>query len=216
MLAGFFGSRDGKTTPSSTSGATTLSSPFGNISPQEKCHAELIRDADEMLSRELKNVTFQERIQIQEEIHGVADPCPPESPEMIQDALHFMQQHLDAIPHKPIHDKVPSTSYIHAQSFRLRFLRCEVYDTKRAAERYLRFINHMYAEWGSELLLRPLRLSDLETKTGKNRKQIMKLLKGGHAQILPFRDRSGRLIHFCHPEACNHKEHISVCALARL
>ncbi|KAL3912954.1 MAG: hypothetical protein SGILL_006686, partial [Bacillariaceae sp.] len=66
---------------------------------------QLGSDVEELLSKELKSMSFKERLQIQEEIHGVADPCPPESPEMVAKALEQMQQHLDDILDKPIYDQ---------------------------------------------------------------------------------------------------------------
>ena len=218
MLAGFrslVGRDEGDVrnqSSTSTAGPTTLS--IGKRShSQEKLHAQLTRDADEMLSRELKTMSFQERLQIQEEIHGVANLCPPENPEMIQDALKSMQQQLDGIQDKPIYDKLSESSYVHTKEFRLRFLRCELFDSKKAAERLVRFTQYYHDEFDMEVLERPLTLSDLETKTGKKGKEVMKTLKTGYSQILPFRDRSGRMVFFANQKACNVTD-FKVCWLA--
>ena len=208
MLAGLrpFGGRDDGELRNASSASTvpaTATIGGGGGSNTQKIQAMVTRDADEMLSRELKNISFQERLLIQEEIHGVVNPCPPESPEMIQDALQSMQQHLNAIHDKPIYDQLSASSYIHTEEFKLRFLRCECFDSKKAAERLVRFTQYYHDEFDIEVLERPLTLSDLEKKLGKKGKGVMKTLKTGYAQILPFRDRSGRLVSFANQLACN-------------
>ena len=162
---------------------------------------QLSNDVGEILSKELHAMSFQDRVQIQEEIHGVGDVCPIETPEMVEEALQSMQHHLNAINPKSIYDKISPYSYIHTREFKLRFLRCELYDCKKAAERLVRFTEYMYEEYDMEVLERPLQLSDLETKTGPNGSEIMKSFKTGHSQFLPFRDRSGRLVLFSHSKA---------------
>ena len=176
----------------------------------QKLQAELDHNISE-INRGLQSLSFQKRLQIQEEVHGVADPCEHETPEMISQALHSMEQHLDDIWYKPLFDKIPPTSYMNTPNFRLRFLRCERYDCRKAAERLVRYVVYMNSEWGPEALERPLRLSDLERKTGKSAKGVKRALKSGLVQILPFRDRSGRLIQFAHPAACNWNNEFSVC-----
>jgi hypothetical protein len=49
----------------------------------------------------------------------------------------------------------------------------------------------MVKEYALEVLERPLRLSDLQTKHGKD---VMDSFKSGHTQPFPIRDRSGRRI----------------------
>ena len=161
----------------------------------------LNNDVEELLSREMQSISFQERVLIQEEIHGVADLCPDETPELIGAALHAMQHYLDAIFYKPIYNQVSASSYIHTSEFRLRFLRREFFNSQKAAERLVRFTEYMYQEYGMEVLERPLRLSDLATKFGAQGKEIMKLFKAGYAQLLPYRDRFGRRVLFTHTKS---------------
>jgi hypothetical protein len=166
-----------------------------------KLQAQLTQDVDK-LRKGLQSMPFQKRLQIQEEVHGVADPCPIETLQMIKSALKTMQEQLDDIWYKPIYDKISPSSYLHTKEFRLRLLRCELFDCKKAAERLIRFTEYMKEEWGFEYLERPLMLSDLENGTGNEGCEIMKFLRSGYTQILPFRDRSGRAIIFAHAEAC--------------
>jgi hypothetical protein len=100
-----------------------------------------------------------------------------------------------------VYDQLSPFSYLHTSEWRLKFLRCELYDCKRAAERLVRFTEYMQHEYDLEVLERPLRLSDLETKCGPRGKEVMDSFKSGHSQLLPFRDRSGRRIFTTHFKA---------------
>ena len=152
------------------------------------------QNLDQILSGEMESLSFKDRNLIQEEIHGVTNLCPEENPQMIQQALREMQDHIDKIENKTVYNQISPFSYIHTDTFRLRFLRCELYDCKKAAERLLKFTEYMNEEFDMEVLERPLMLTDLQTKGGKRGKEIMDFFKQGYTQLLPFRDRSGRRV----------------------
>jgi hypothetical protein len=154
----------------------------------------LKQDFDQMLSKEMQSLSIVDRTKVQEEIHGVSNLCPEETPIMVEEALKSMQQHLDCIQHKPIYDQLTPFSYLHTRDWRLRFLRCELFDCKKAAGRLVRFTEYMKREYDMEVLERPLRISDLQSKTGKRGKEVMDSFRSGHSQLFPFRDRSGRRI----------------------
>jgi hypothetical protein len=101
---------------------------------------------------------------------------------------------LDSIQYKPIYDQLSPFSYLHKRDWRLRFLRCELFQCQKAAERLVRFTVYMENEYDMEVLERPLRLSDLQTKSGKRGNKEMDSFRSGHSQLFPFRDRSGRRI----------------------
>jgi hypothetical protein len=160
-------------------------------------HSVLQQDFDQMLSKEIQSLSIHDRIKVQEEIHGVSNLCPTETPTMVEAALTDMEHQLDNIANKPIYDQLSPFSYLHSRLWMLRFLRCELFDAKRAAQRLIRFTEYMYQEYDTiEVLERPLRLSDLPTNSGRtnNGKEVMDSFKTGHSQLLPFRDRSGRRI----------------------
>jgi hypothetical protein len=173
--------------------------PFFLSGPQDV--NGLSKEMDDLLAKDLLSLSLEQRTKVQEEVHGVATLCPEENPTMIDEALKSMQQHLDAIHDKYVYDQLSPFSYLHTKEWRLKFLRCELYDCKMAAERLIRFTEYMYQEYDLDVLERPLRLSDLETKCGIRGKEIMDSLKSGHTQLLPFRDRSGRRVLFVHFKA---------------
>jgi hypothetical protein len=170
------------------------------------------KDFDQFLSREMQSLSMNERTQVQEEIHGVSNLCPEETPEMVDEALKNMQDHLDKMKHKPIYDQLSPFSYLHTKEWRLRFLRCDLFDCQKAAVRLVRFTDYMEKEYDIEVLERPLRLSDLQTKCGDKEKEIMDSFKSGHSQLFPFRDRSGRRIFVtCQNHALKYEASIRVC-----
>ena len=144
-----------------------------------------------MLSKELHQLSFNDRNAIQEEIHGVRNAAPEETPEGMEEGLAQLQQELQAIPpnQKAAYTKacLPPQSYVHDRSFSLKFLRADLYDCKAAARRVVSYLDMMLDFYGPSVLNRPLRLSDLGD-------QELKVLRSGQIQLLPFRDRSGRRV----------------------
>jgi hypothetical protein len=172
----------------------------------------LKHDFDQMLTKEMQSLSMCDRTKVQEEIHGVSNLCPEESTEMVEEALKCMQQHLDSIQHKPIFQQLSPFSYLHTREWRLRFLRCELFDCKKAADRLVRYTEYMEREYDMEVLERPLKLSDLQTKSGKRAKEIMDSFRSGHSQLFPFRDRSGRRIFVtCGNHSLKYEINIRVC-----
>ncbi|KAL3929378.1 MAG: hypothetical protein SGARI_004765, partial [Bacillariaceae sp.] len=53
---------------------------------------------DEWLSRDLNQMSFQDRNKVYEEIHGVANLCPEETPELLHRSLKELERALEAIP----------------------------------------------------------------------------------------------------------------------
>jgi hypothetical protein len=172
---------------------------------------DLSKAIDGVLSKELKSLSIQQRTKVQEEVHGVTNLCPEENPVMIEKALTSLQQHLDDIPDKRAYDQISPLSYLHTREWRLKFLRCELYDCKMAAERLVRFTDYMHEEYDLEVLERPLTLSDLESKCEPRGKEVMDCFKSGHSQLLPFRDRSGRRVFSTHFKAMSFDAEIRVC-----
>ena len=72
---------------------------------------------------------------------------------------------------------------------RLAFLRCDRFDCKEAAERYIKYYDLIQHLFGENVLGRDILLSDLGRRE-------MNALKEGHIQFLPQRDAAGRAIQF--------------------
>lgn len=145
------------------------------------------QDVDTLLSREMQQLSFQERSYIQEDIHGVRCLSPAETPELLRAALHQLDFHLNtSIPHKPAYDLARSfpTTYIDDIDFKLKFLRAELMNPLKAAHRLVKFLELVMDIFGDECLQRPVSIEDLGTEGTE-------ALRCGQWQLLPCRDRAG-------------------------
>ena len=175
---------------------------------------------DALLAYELNQLSFHERNTINEEVHGVHNSYPEETPKLLHDSLIQLEQEIQKIKHKPAFElaqekygisntntnataisnansntnlnpnptgKIGGGTYVNTETFRLIFLRCEIFNTKKAAVRIIAFLELSYEFCGEFSLYRTILLSDFDSKG-------LKLLKTGVVQILPGRDRSGRRV----------------------
>jgi len=82
----------------------------------------------------------------------------------------------------------PKHYAIDDDDFRLRFLRAELFDSKKAVLRFASYFEFVHWGWGFGIVSqRQVRLSDFS-------KEELKFFKKGFFQLLPFRDRSGRRV----------------------
>ena len=155
------------------------------LHPQTNSTAQL----DLLLSKELLQLSLQDRNAITEEIHGVQTLAPEETPEMLTTALDDLAKEISFLQKKAAFDvsqEYPNT-YVNSADFRLRFLRCDLFDTKKAAERMVQFLDLLYEVFGDYALRRPIQMSDFT-------REEMQVFRAGHYQLLPYRDRSGRRV----------------------
>jgi len=161
---------------------------------------------DAILTKEILQLNSSDRNNIYEEIHGVRCMAPEESPQLLQTALEELDAELAKIPESEkrafsyasgISSNSCSTdrstpNYVDTDEFRLRFLRCELFNAQKAARRLVSYLDLItntlpFEKAGLEVLKRPIMLSDFSEP-----EQI--IIRKGHLQLLPFRDRSGRRV----------------------
>jgi len=159
--------------------------------------------AEELLSRELFELSLENRNYFQDEIHGVRCIAPEETPDLLRSSLDQMAYYLDCdcdnnednahvIPldqkraylQTKTFDNYKTTNYTHQDQFRLRFLRCELFDVPKAAIRMALFLDMLVNLFGTYALERPIRLSDF------TREELCEFRKG-RTQLLSDRDRGG-------------------------
>lgn len=151
-----------------------------------------------ILSRELLKLSMTDRSAIEEEIHGVRCLAIRESPELIRSGLSAFQTELQKLPSelKRTYDECcvramlykdeEDTCYALKDSFKLSFLRAELFDAAKAVQRFVKYLEFVRDFWGPEIALkRQVRISDFD-------KIEMKLFRKGYFQVLPFRDLQGR------------------------
>ena len=147
-----------------------------------------------LLSKELLQLSLKDRNAIQEEIHGVNCLAPEETPELVKRSMVELKVALESDGTIATHKKhayqksqLYAKTYVNDDSFRLRFLRFTLFDAKKAAEKIVEFLNVALELFGEFALEREVRLSDFDGRD-------IKYLREGEFQFLPFRDRSGRRI----------------------
>ncbi len=147
-----------------------------------------------LLSRELLQLSIKDRTAIQEEIHGVACLAPEETPQLLENSLLELALTLESDDLIPPHKKRAYMrsqqyvkSFVNNESFRLRFLRFTLFNAKKAAEKIVQFLDVAAELFGEFALQRAVQLSDFDNHD-------LKYLREGEFQFLPFRDRSGRRI----------------------
>ena len=141
---------------------------------------------DERLAKELNNLSLEKREEILEEMHCVKSATVEESPELIESSIHNLQNEIAALPikdRKAYEESLASNGqYFLKREVQLKFLRAERLNAKCAAVRLAKNAKILHKYFGTVALQRPIQLSDLS-------KEEQQLLRHGHYQILPSRDR---------------------------
>ena len=163
-------------------------------------------EVDDLLSKELLQLSVKDRNDLQEEIHGVRCLAPEETPRFVEDSLRNLAIELDEVipdsqkqAYLQSQQRPASRAYVNGREFRLLFLRCELFDCHKAAERMATVCDGLLDLFGRYALERPIKLSDFTNAE-------LKAIRKGRLQYLPFRDRSGRRIAVLFPGAETLKE----------
>jgi len=147
-------------------------------------------EVEDLMSKEMMQLSMESRLHIQDEIHGVGCMAPEETPKLLATSLEKMRNELDHVV--PLEQKRSylrakiqyPRSYVHGDDFKLRFLRYDLFDVSKAAVRMAYFIDLLSDIYGEYALERPIRLSDFS-------KQELAGLRKGRMQLLAERDRGG-------------------------
>jgi len=156
---------------------------------------------EKLWAKERYEMSYGDREASSYELHGVVSRAIVETPELISNALQEFDNELKKLAIYSSNNSQSSScsscssssphhannTYIQSSTFRLRFLRSELFDIKKSVKRYCICIDLLVEYFGDYALQRQLFLSDLN-------KEEMKILKDGTLQILPSRDTLGRRI----------------------
>ena len=149
---------------------------------------------DELMAKELNRLSFEERESINEEIHGidVRNAGVKETTELLHKSFHQLDVELQKLrPGCVAFDRCQrlygSETYLNTEELRIMFLRCDLFDCKKAASRLCDYADLMLEIFGDFALLRRPWLTDLTELE-------MRILEAGGYQVLPGRDRAGRRI----------------------
>ena len=153
------------------------------------------REIQNMLAKDLNGLSFAERNQALNELHGVSS-TPNEDEEHIDEALGSLEHEINEIPsdNKVAYDLAKSLSYeyVYNRDFRVMFLRADRFDAKLAATRLVNFFQQKQYLFGPRKLVQDITLNDLNGDD-------IECLKSGVLQWLPYKDRSGRPVSITFP-----------------
>jgi hypothetical protein len=144
-------------------------------------------DPTAVIAQAMNTLSMQEREQAYEDMHGVS-AMVLETPQMIAETLHQMEQCLQKIHHKPGYDLAVTIrgDYARDPKLRLMFLRADRFDPQLAAKRLIRFMDIKLNLFGGDKLCQwHIGIDDLDD-------DARFILESGMLQILPIRDSRGR------------------------
>jgi hypothetical protein len=115
----------------------------------------------------------------------------PEDPDHVQQQLTALEHEIADISPKDAYEKALqiNSQYVQDQALRLMFLRSEDFDAQDAAQRMVRHFDKKQELFGEDMLTKDIRLKDLT-------QDDLEALSCGGIQLLPQRDRAGRMIVF--------------------
>jgi hypothetical protein len=150
------------------------------------------KEVDALLSQELNQLSLKDREKTMEEIHGIhkRSVAQTETNMKIDVVLQQLQEEIDNLNEgkDAYHEAIENKSrYVMDWKFRLKFVRAEEYNMKKAARRMVNFLEFIKELYGPRVLMRPIRYKDLSDNA-------QTILQDGSMQILPERDPSGRRV----------------------
>jgi hypothetical protein len=167
----------------------TAPSVYSTTSPQNMATSSP-EDVERLLANDLTKLSFREREQAMEDVHGIVTKPPQEQPEQSEALLQQLQQHLDAmqwLPEASAYRRAIQIDSNFVRWKRIMFLRAEQYQPQEAATRMIKYFTMKLELWGSDKLCRKIRLNDLSPDD-------YYALQQGISSISPYKDTAGRSI----------------------
>jgi hypothetical protein len=152
-----------------------------------------VEDVDKFAANEMNQMSVQSREQILYDLHGISETMGShETPEFLETCLSQLQEALDQL-HENTKEAYRlacsmNPEYVCSASFRLMFLRADMFDPSKAAVRFAKHFQAKLELFGREMLCKDITQDDL------NEQGALKCLYSGWIQELPIRDISGRLV----------------------
>lgn len=160
-----------------------------SIQDREKIMSDIHAiETQHSMNQELQQLSSQQREEVLYDIHGVSGSLE-ETEELITQSLTLLKEHLSnrsnevyrlALQHR-------NADYIQSREFLLMFLRADDFDTSKAADRLLQFLQQKLDLFGLDKLCQRISLQDLN-------EDDTQVLMRGYTQLLPHRDRAGRAV----------------------
>jgi hypothetical protein len=163
-----------------------------DVTPEVLGHIKNVNtaDIDAILAKEMAALSVQERDYVIQDIHGIAEEeFPEDDNNFLQQQLQQLEVCLTQIDPKSAYNRAlyQAPDYVRNDQFRLLFLRGERFNVQAAAQLMVLHFEEKQRLFGTDVLGRDIRLDDL---SDVDRKELEK----GFLQILPVRDRAGRIV----------------------
>ena len=148
------------------------------------------QEADALIAKELNELSSQERVRVQEQLHGVCElDVVEEDPDIVEKRLSQMEDELQRIRKKSAYERALflSRSYVYDRDFRLMFLHANDFHPRLAAQRMVIFFELKLELFGIDKLVRRIMLDDLNEKDKD-------VIREGTICVLPKKDQAGRTV----------------------
>ena len=143
-------------------------------------------EKDDVLAQTMAELSLGERTKIEHDIYGIHEVVE-ETPDFVLDKLTKFDIAINSITNKASYDAAFRQSSEYVRNLRLMFLRSREFDAVRAAARMVGYFQKKEQLFGVDKLAKDIKLSDLN-------EDDIRALESGFIQVLPSRDRAGRLI----------------------
>jgi hypothetical protein len=147
------------------------------------------QDTTVLIAKAMNQLSIKDREQAYEDLHGVS-AAVHETPALITESFHNLEQCLQKIRHKPAYDMAQTiqSSYVQDPRLCLMLLRAERFDANKAASRMVKFLDWKLKLFGPERLCQwHIGLDDLDA-------DARFMVESGLSQVLPERDSRGRVV----------------------
>ena len=157
----------------------------GNSAPE---HPLTLENVDAFIAKEMTRLSIAQREQIYYDVHGIAAETAA-TPAVICESLERLEIEILLVEEKTAYDMAMSMDekYAMDRSLRIRFLRADCFDAKKAALRLARHFQAKLDLFGPERLVKDIVQDDLDEQT------IEAIYSGTMCKKLPSRDRAGRV-----------------------
>jgi len=153
------------------------------------------------LGEALYNLNITDRVELEEEIHGVRCRAVEETPQLIGLALAEFDIQVNGkknsdpsikvlrkvMPNNQMTNGLEPPNYLNLPEVRLRFLRSEFFNVEKAVTKFIACLEFMSEVFGEYIADRPPLISDFNTAEEA-------AFVSSRKSFFPFRDRSGRRI----------------------
>ncbi|CAJ1937614.1 unnamed protein product [Cylindrotheca closterium] len=159
----------------------------GHLQRRQNHEGNEMKETEEFLAAEMNKLSAQERAKVLDDLHCVGEELQ-ETPEMIQQSLsefdYLVQNCDDRIYSIAVNQ---NRAYVEDSEFRLKFLRANMYDTRKSVHQMMSFLNQKALYFGEDKVAHDIAASDLN-------EDEVELMRSGFFQIQDGRDRNGRVM----------------------